>query len=138
MNLTPLHEDIYAGKICPYCNSGVKVVSEKEIYGTEFKGRKIIACKNFPTCDSYVGTHDDGVALGRLANKELRQAKTRAHYWFDKIWKEKYKKRSHLYTELSEYLNIDGKYTHIGMFNPNTCLKVAEWAENEYKNYLKK
>lgn len=135
MELTPLQKDIYNGKICPYCNSKTKVVSELEVYGKEYKGNILFACVNYPVCDSYVGTHSDDRPLGRLANHDLRKAKRNAHYWFDKIWKEEYKSRSELYTELSDFLNIDEDYTHIGMFSIKTCKKVSEWSKLKYNNF---
>lgn len=132
MNLTPYQIDVINAKICPYCKSTTKIISETEVYGKEYKGRKIIACINFPNCDSYVGTHDTGVALGRLADKNLRLAKKNAHFWFDKIWKGKYKSRDELYNELSLFLNIPKDYTHIGMFSIKTCSIVENWSREIY------
>jgi hypothetical protein len=93
-------------KICPYCKSETKIVSETEIYGKEYKGRKMICCKNFPKCDSYVGTHDDETTLGRLANKLLRSRKKQAHFYFDKIWNEKLVDRNDLYDDLADFLGL--------------------------------
>lgn len=136
MDLTPFQKDIINAKICPYCNSSTKIISESEVYGREYKGRKLIACVNFPKCDSYVGTHDDGTALGRIANKILRNNKKQAHFWFDKIWKEKHLDRSELYKELSEFLDLPPEYTHIGMFSERTCIKTENWAKEYYNKLL--
>lgn len=136
MKLTSYHIDVYNAKICPYCKSSTKVISETDVYGREYKGRKMIACVNFPNCDSYVGTHDDGSPLGRLADKRLRLAKKNAHLYFDKIWKEGLIKRGSLYAKLSKHLNIKSEYTHIGMFNENTCNNVSDWSI-QYYNELK-
>ena len=132
MDLTAYQKDAMNGKICPYCKSGTRITTEEEVYGKTYKGRSIIACNNFPACDSFVGTHDDGVVLGRLANKELRTAKRNAHHYFDKIWKERYVDRTTLYEELSDYLGIPDEYTHIGMFGVDTCKKVQVWAKQYY------
>lgn len=132
--LTPYQEDVYSGSICPYCKSETRVTTEKEVYGVKYKGRAIIVCKNFPHCNSYVGTDDEGITLGRLANKTLRQYKKVAHDSFDKIWKEKHCERSELYEHMSNMLNIPVKYTHIGMFNEKTCKKVIDWANQVYKD----
>lgn len=132
MELTPYQKDVVNAKICPYCKSGTRITTENEIYGREYKGRAIVACKNFPKCDSYVGTHDDGEALGRLADKDLRYHKTKTHHWFDKIWKEKYRERTKLYEELADFLNLPDKYTHIGMFSIKTCIKAENWAKTYY------
>ena len=137
MDLSPFHIDVLNAKICPYCNSLTKIISETDVYGKEYQKRKVIACVNFPSCDSYVGTHDDGTTLGRLANKSLRERKKQAHYWFDKIWKENYIRRSDLYDELSEFLGLPTEYTHIGMFSEKTCIKAENWAKNKYQNLTK-
>lgn len=137
MELTPYQEDIIKAKICPYCKSPTRVVTEQEVYGRAFKGRAIIACKNFPQCDSYVGTHEDGEPLGRLADKLLRKHKAAAHEWFDKIWKENFVERGQLYEQLSDFLKIPDKYTHIGMFSEKTCLITEIWAKNYYNQLSK-
>lgn len=135
MELTAYHKDVFAGKICPYCKSGVRVTSETEVYGKEYTGKKVICCINFPTCDSYVGTHvENGTALGRLANNELRQYKKVAHDWFDRIWKEGHKDRGEAYNWLSDKLNIDPLYTHIGMFSVSTCKKVIQVCIKFFEN----
>ena len=136
MKLTPYQEDVYKGSICPYCKSATKSVTEEFIYGKKYKGKMMICCINFPTCDSYVGTHEkDSTALGRLANRELRQYKKVAHSHFDWIWKNEYEKRGFLYKELSDFLGIDAEYTHIGYFNIATCKKVIDWAIQRKKKW---
>lgn len=136
MILTPYQEDVMCGKICPYCKSETRITSETEIYGREYKNRKVICCINFPNCDSYVGTHDDGESLGRLANKELRHWKKKAHDKFDLLWKEKLIDRDSAYEKLADFLMIPDKYTHIGMFSEQTCKKVYAWSILTY-NELK-
>lgn len=130
MILTPYQSDVINAKICPYCKSETKIISETDVYGREYKGRKIIACINFPKCDSYVGCYDDGRPLGRLANIILRKSKKDAHYYFDKIWKQGYVERDDLYKHLSKFLNLPKEYTHIGMFSIKTCEKVIEWSKD--------
>lgn len=136
MNLTPYQLDVINAKICPYCKSATSVTTETDIYGKTYSGRSMIKCNNYPNCDAYVGCHEDGSPLGRLANKPLRQAKKKAHDYFDKIWKEKYMERTALYEALSDFLNIPDAYTHIGMFSITTCHKTASWAHSLY-NKLK-
>ena len=129
MNLSPLHDDIYHAKICPYCKSGTKLLSELQVYGRTYKNHVIIACKNWPQCDSYVGTHKNGTTLGRLADKKLRSAKNIAHTHFDKLHKRGYFERGELYQMLSDHLGIDLEYTHIGMFSIETCMRVMLWSK---------
>lgn len=116
---------------CPYC--GGKVLYSKDsthIYKKNYGG--VYYCENYPKCDAYVGVHRRTVKpLGRLANKELRQAKQLAHYYFDFLWK--YKKendkcknaRDLAYNWLSQQLDIPLKYTHIGMFDLEECQSVV-------------
>lgn len=134
MNLSQRHIDILNAKVCPYCNSSTRVVDEVYIYGRSYKDRLMICCKNYPTCDAYVGTHDDGEPLGRLANKNLREMKIKAHNAFDKIWKENKMNRGEAYEKLADYLGLPDKYTHIGMFNPETCMKVVAWSTSIYND----
>ena len=128
---------VYNAEICPYCKSETKVLTEKEVYGKEYKGRKIIACKNYPKCDSYVGTHDNGKPLGRLADKYLRQIKKDTHERFDRLWKDKLMTRKDAYKWLSEQLKIPFEYTHIGNFNTATCV-LAQLISLQKYDELKK
>lgn len=83
-------------------------------------------------CDAYVGTHkmgkNKGRALGRLANKELRQWKQKAHSKFDSLWKMSRKKnaRTNAYAWLGREMNLRPSRTHIGMFNVDQCRKAIE------------
>ena len=132
-SLTPYQIDVFHGKICPYCKSGTKMLSELQVYGKTYNNRIIIACKNYPNCDSYVGTHENGMPLGRLAKQSLRVAKKEAHRHFDKIWKRRFMKRGELYELLSDYLGIPQDYTHIGMFSLQTCRDVKIWSQALYQ-----
>jgi hypothetical protein len=92
-------------------------------------------------CDAWVGVHKGtDKPLGRLANKELRDWKKKAHAAFDPLWQaklskrrrergENYKKvwaRGSGYRWLSEQLGIERKLCHIGMFDVETCRRVVE------------
>lgn len=135
MELTEYQKDVYNGKICPYCKSETKIVDQKKVYGINYSDRKIIACKNYPHCDAYVGTHDDGTALGRLAKHKLRIKKKNTHDNFDRLWKLGYIKRKEAYKKLSEYLGLPREYTHIGMFNIETCNKVLDWTREKLDEF---
>lgn len=136
MELTEKHKEIITGQVCPYCNCISAPTTELKIYGRIYKNRSMICCINFPACDSYVGCHEDGTSLGRLANKNLRELKKKAHDYFDILWKNKHIERTKLYETLSIDLEIPIEYTHIGMFSENTCKKVIEWSKNKLKNYV--
>jgi len=121
---------------CPYCGSNVELKPSTVVYD-KFYGYLYI-CSNFPKCDSYVGTHKSNLLpLGRLANKELRVLKMKAHKYFDTIWI--YRKQQGLkkarrkaYSWLSEKLNLDIDLTHIGYFDKETTEKVIKLCEPYY------
>lgn len=122
------------GKICPYCNSETEYIDSEYIYGKSYG--MVYICK---PCDAYVGVHKGtDKALGRLANKELREAKKSAHFWFDQIARTGYinkiyrkyipntSNREKAYIWLANEMNIDRKYCHIGMMDIEQCKKVIQ------------
>lgn len=121
MNITAEQQQIFEGKICPYCKQPSQYVDSKIIWGKSYG--MIYYCQ---PCQSWVGVHKDEPekALGRLANAELRELKKEAHAAFDPIWKSNMKSRHDAYTWLSEQLGIPRDYTHIGYFGVETCKKV--------------
>lgn len=122
MQLTQQQILILKGKICPYCKQQTVYVDSKEIYGRSFG--MIYLCR---PCDAYCGVHKGtNDALGRLANKELREWKKKAHLAFDDIWKNCGYTRSEAYKLLSQWLELPPEYTHIGMFSVETCKKVVD------------
>jgi hypothetical protein len=127
-DLTPYQLDAMMGKICPYCKSETKIVTQQEVYGRVFSENIIIACKNYPHCDAYVGTHSDGTPLGRLAKQKLRLIKKDCKEPFNRLWEIKHMTRSQAYDELSKFLDLDPQLTHFGMFGEQSCIKARDWA----------
>jgi len=128
------NEMLYAGLVCPYCGNNTEYIDSSVIYGKSYG--MIYLCS---PCDAYVGVHKGtDKSLGILANKELREAKKEAHYYFDqiaktglinKIWKEyipNLGNRNKAYLWLSKQMNIPKEYCHIGMFDVAECKKVVE------------
>jgi hypothetical protein len=122
---------INSGAVCPYCLRATEMVDAAEVYGQSYAGRFwMYLCR---PCDAYVGTHPGTTrALGRLANKELREWKKLAHRYFDVLWRQKMqngfsktKARNLGYKWLSEQLGIPQKNTHIGMFDVAECQAVV-------------
>ncbi len=126
--------DIMSGHVCPYCGSETEFIDSSFIYGKSYG--MIYICVS---CNAYVGVHKGtNKSLGRLANKELREAKKEAHFYFDqiaktklinKIWKEYVEgvsNRNKAYLWLSKQLNIEVKDCHIGMFDVDQCKRVIE------------
>lgn len=116
---------------CPYCQAASECVDGTVIY----PHRPDLAEKKFwrcAPCDAYVGCHDGTPEpFGRLANAELRQAKTKAHIAFDPIWRTGRMTRSDAYRWLAEKLGISIDECHIGMFDVEQCEKVVHLAAAE-------
>jgi zinc-finger-containing domain len=114
--------------ICDYCGNPAKMVSGAEIYAhrADLSEKIFWQCK---PCDAYVGTHAnsaDHIALGRLANFELRRAKNAAHSAFDPMWKGGSVNRKTAYSWLSKTLGIKASLCHIGMFDVDQCKAVVK------------
>lgn len=134
IKLTNIQKLIYEGKVCPYCKGDSSYVNSKTIYGTYYIDYGMMYyCKD---CNAYCGVHKGtDKSLGRLANKELREWKKAAHAHFDILWKEGIMTRWDAYDNLSKFLGIPRKYTHIGMFKISTCKKVVEWSKMELQKH---
>lgn len=130
MELTSEHIQIIQGKMCPYCKIPTEHVSDTEVYKNGGYGGMIYLCRK---CLAYCGCHKSRPteSLGRLANKELREAKIEAHKYFDMIWQEKHISRGELYGYLSEWLNLPPEYTHMGMFGLKTLKEVVYFSKQK-------
>jgi hypothetical protein len=113
---------IFTGKVCPYCGKESELIDSAEIYGISYG--PIYICRD---CDAYVGCYTGTTnALGMLANKELREAKKRAHHYLDQLWMPNRTKRYRTYTWLSKQLGIPREITHIGMSDVTKCNRIGE------------
>ena len=114
--------------ICPYCGEKSVKTTGAKIYPHR-KDLKHLTLYHCAPCDAYVGTHKGSVKpLGRLANKELRAAKSAAHRAFDEIWKQRHLSRSAAYATLAKYVSLTPKNCHIGMFDIEQCYQVVAFA----------
>lgn len=116
---------------CDYCGNAAKLVTGKAIYPRRPDLFRLHFWQCEP-CGAYVGCHkkeggngDGTKPLGRLANAELRAAKTRAHAAFDPLWRERNMKRHKAYGWLAEKLGISKADCHIGMMDVETCERVV-------------
>lgn len=123
--------------ICAYCQQPARFLPSSEML---YHGRDFGPAYFCKADDAWVGCHPGtGKPLGRLANKELRQAKMAAHSAFDPIWKaifqrkhaadptyKKHHARGGRYKALALALGIKSTECHIGMFDVATCRRVVE------------
>lgn len=132
-NINPLE-----GPVCPYCNVRSVLVDEKEIYNTHYTGKMYWRCSDYPSCGAYVGTHGNGnwmnFPLGRLADKNLRDMKTKVHLLFDHVWKTQTMTRGQMYTWFQKTMNLDESHAHIGELDIEGCGDLIEHLNNLYSN----
>lgn len=129
---------------CPYCGGGISLTTNDIVYGKIYGNGYVYVCDNYPTCDSYVGTHKDISPLGRLSNKELRRKKQVAHVIFDCLWKWKKvtdndkKARIKAYKWLACEMGKKLEDTHIGYFDEQEVEKVIEICTPYINRLIKK
>ncbi len=116
--------------ICPCCNNPAKLVTGKTMYPhrPDLAHKKFWACRK---CDAYVGCHPNtDVPLGNLATRQVRQARSAAHFSFDKVWRGKRRggmmSRGDAYKWLAGKMGLCIEKTHIGMFDVAQCTKVMD------------
>ena len=118
--------------VCPYCGKNAKLVDSKEVYGKSYG--MIWLCK---PCDAYVGCHKNSKQhkpKGRLANKELRSWRMKAHDAFDPLWQRKMRKekcsksvaRKAGYKWLAGELGIPYEECHISWLTIEQCQMVVK------------
>jgi hypothetical protein len=109
--------------LCPYCGKQAQLVDSSIVYGGHSYG-PIWDCR---PCDAYVGCHrGTKKPLGRLANKELREWKKKAHAVFDPLWRSGAMRRTHAYAHLARIMHLPKHEAHIGMFDVMQCRKLVE------------
>lgn len=112
--------------ICPYCDKPAQRVNSSVVYGRNSDYGDIWLCRCLPDL-AYVGVHKiTGKPLGRLANRELRELKKKAHSLFDPMWKFGKMTRTEAYAWLAEKLELPLSECHIGMFDDALCRRVIE------------
>ena len=110
--------------LCPYCGTAAELVDSAVIY----HGRSYGPAWRCPACpDAYVGCHRGTTRpLGRLANRELRASKVKAHEAFDRLWRGGLMSRSEAYKLLADWMGLDREDCHIGEFDVDQCQAVVE------------
>jgi hypothetical protein len=117
---------------CPYCGDEAKLEDSSKIYRGRSYGPAWI-CRKYPVCDAYVGCHPGTEKpLGRLADRDLRAAKMKAHSALDPHWRRKvdlcgWRKsgaRKWAYRKLAKEMGISEDECHVGMFDVEQCARV--------------
>lgn len=120
---------------CDYCHQPAPLVTGREVYPhrPDLWEKRFYACM---PCGAWVGCHppatapgggvgDGTVPMGRIANAELRRAKSAAHAAFDPLWQgRRSMRRRDAYLWLAQELRIEPEDCHIGMFDLDQCRAV--------------
>lgn len=117
---------------CPYCGKEAPWVSNELRYGRRFgKSYMCYWCKG---CDAYVGCHHNTrIALGTMANAELRAWRMKAHAAIDPLWKTGRLSRNDVYQKLHKWF---GHEVHVGSSDVAQCqaiIKAGEALTERYK-----
>lgn len=115
--------------VCPYCLNPSVLVSGRAVYPhrSDLEHLRFYKCS---PCDAYVGCHPGStIALGRLANAELRKAKRAAHEAFDPLWQDGGLSRRKAYLVLSWLLQMNPSKTHMGLMDLKALNRVASVCE---------
>jgi len=131
---------------CPYCGSEVELVGATAVYPhrPELAGRHVWRCT---ACDAHVGCHaagtrvhgrdgvetvsDGTVAMGRLANKELRAARIETHRLFDALWQPLARmSRSEAYAWMARTLRLPPESAHIAGLDFDECVQLMHAIED--------
>lgn len=130
---------------CNICGGVVEYIENSKIYGKSYGSGFCYRCLN---CDAYVGTYKDrpSVAMGILADKEMRKWKMYCHDLFDKLWKTHYiidennnlkkvfpkMKRGQAYKRLAEEMGIEQENCHFGYFNIKELKRAYAIIKNNF------
>jgi len=95
-------------------------------------GRHFYSCENRPTCRGSIGCHPSGAPLGIPMRSEDKKWRIEAHAIFDRLWKEKIKKRNQAYKWLAVKMDMDE--VHIGSLDVEGCQRVIQIVEKYLSN----
>jgi len=131
---------------CPYCGSEVELVGASAVYPhrPELAGRHVWRCT---ACDAHVGCHaagtrvqgrdgvvtvsDGTLAMGSLANKELRAARIETHRLFDVLWQPPARmSRREAYAWMARVLKLPQEAAHIASLGFDECVQLMHAIED--------
>jgi hypothetical protein len=77
-------------------------------------------------CGASTGCHaKTNIPFGKLADKQVRILRIKAHLFFDRLWKSGLINRSRAYAWLSEELKIEENECHISWLTKDQLIKTA-------------
>ena len=89
----------------------------------------VLACLSWPDCDTYVGVHRLTMRpMGRMAGRETRSLRMKAHRELDPLWREHGYDRNYVYRCLSEDIGYAGTAMHISDLSDDELRSLVEAA----------
>ena len=119
--------------VCNICGGRVIHTTNDKIYnGRKYGNGYCYLCTN---CWASVGTHKDNpqIALGILANKEMKNLKIKCHDLFDSFWTTS-KQRKKEYKWLADQLGISVQECHFGYFDLDMLNKALVILQERKEN----
>lgn len=110
---------------CAECGSPMVLRASK--YGPFY------GCLEYPKCLAAHGCHRNGAPLGTPATKEVKEARMRAHAWFDPLWETGAMSRSEAYRWMQTALGLSKDDAHIGSFDLETCNRLIDAVRGHLK-----
>lgn len=111
---------------CHLCNSPVVMLRNRVVYGKDSGFWPFVYwCLG---CGANTGVHNGSIyPKGKLADKETRAARIRAHALFDPLWQENHMTRSEAYTYLGHLMGrAPDDQIHIGNLDAEECMEVVD------------
>lgn len=118
---------------CQYCGSGVELVHNAAIYGTEYGDWPYAyRCTNVDGCGAHVGLHPDtDLPLGTLATKTVRSKRMSAKRQFRLLQDERGWSRSQAYAWLASAMHLPRTHCHFGFFVTAQCELAEQLCRHE-------
>jgi hypothetical protein len=113
----------------------VSLIDSAKIFGCSYGF--IYLCDAYPNCDARVGCHPGTIiALGTLANRELRKWRSLVHRKFDPLWQSGvFSSRQAAYKWLSKVMRLPLERTHVAMFDKRQCQRAIACVEDFSKGW---
>lgn len=114
------------------CSVNIKLTTNDRVYGRIYgQWPHVYFCED---CGAAVGCHPGTyIPLGRMADRQTRQLRARAHEAFDPLWRSGLMSRSTAYRWLAGELSIEHSACHISWLSKDQLHFVIKRAKEYYE-----
>lgn len=124
------------------CSPNIELTTSDKVHGRTYGNKKpnIYNCND---CGATVGCHPNTtIPLGRMADRQTRLLRIKAHVEFDKLWQTGLMHRSKAYSWLSSELGIEFSQCHISLLSKDQLKDVAtlsaDYLKTQYKALVRR